>query len=309
LWLKNLGLEPVVVERQDAPGGMPNLNFLDNDWVLGHAGVTGQTLGRRFSAHARRAGVNIRLGVRSAVFLPGSDAMTLHLGEGDELRCAALVIATGTRHRGLEILENPLDAAVAARVFCGPYAFADIDGQAGKHVLIVGGGDNAYENARLLLAHGARVTLVSRSRRRARRQMWEPVVGQGACTIHEESRLLDLAAKQGISCARVGGANGEWLMDVDRVHILAGYAPNTKFLADFLPGDWYSALRFDAEGYLCVDAWGRTAIPGIYAAGDVCNPAFPSIVSALAQGAKTAKAIAQDLAHGPPFQPKPDEAT
>jgi thioredoxin reductase (NADPH) len=310
LWLKNLGLEPVILECRDTPGGMPALNFLNNNWLLGQPGITGQELGRRFCEHAEQSGVEIRLGIRPVNLFPSpfaSGEARLRLTNGANLECAALMIASGTRYRGTEVLGDALSttAIERERVFCGPFAFQEIAGQAGKHILILGGGDNAYENAHLLLAAGARVTLVMRSHRRARRQMWETVDGQ--CTTYEESRILALAEKQGVLNVRVGTANKAHLLTVDRIHILAGYAPNTEFLADFLPAGWHQNLQIDAKGYLRADAWGRTRIPGIYTAGDVSDPDFPSVVSALAQGAKTAKAIEHDLAAHPslfPFSPK-----
>jgi thioredoxin reductase len=307
LWLKNLGLEPLVLECGETPGGLLALNFLANNWIPGQPGVTGQELGRRFYDHACQSGVSIRLGVQPRTLCPTADGATLCLDDGGGVRCAALVIATGVRYRGAEILdlgegENALDQAVARRIFCGPFAFADLAAQAGKHVLIVGGGDNAYENAGLLLRARARVTLVSRAQRRARRQIWEAVAGQPACAIHEHSKVLGLTATPEGLNVRLGGTGNtgnmgaEHTLQVDRIHILAGYAPNTAFLAACLPAHYQAKLQFDPDAYLRVDAWGRTGVPGLYAAGDVCNPDFPGVVSALAQGAKTAKAIEKDLA-------------
>jgi thioredoxin reductase len=299
LWLKNLGLSPVILESQDTPGGMPNLNFLNNNWILGQPDITGQDLSRRFCSHALLAGVDIRLGVQAAMFIPAqSGEANLTFTDGTGIRCAALVIATGTRYRGREVLANALNeqaTAASSQIICGPFAFLDIAAQTDKHVLIVGGGDNAYENARLLLDAGARVTLVSRSCTRAQQQMSMAVANRPDCEVYENSRVIALVEHKKTMLARICSPNGEFQTPVDRIHILAGYEPNTRFLSNFLPMEWQSILQIDSSGYLQVDAWGRTNIPEIYAIGDVCNPEFPCIISALAQGAKTAKAIERDL--------------
>jgi thioredoxin reductase len=281
-----------------------NLNFLENRWVLGHVHVTGQELGRRFCAHARAEGVEIRLRARAVALLPeASGAAQIVLESGEMFCCAALVIATGTRYRGLEILGEAQDGAIAAsgRVALGPYAFLDTAAQAGRHVLIVGGGDNACENARLLLDVGARVTLVARSRIRARRQMLHAILDNPACVIHEESRVIGLALARDTLALKLALAGSEQTLLAERLHILAGYTPNTDFLADFLPAAWQALLARDEAGYLRTDSWGRTGIPGVYAIGDVADPEFPSIVSAIAQGAKTAKALEHDLRDAPLF--------
>lgn len=299
LWLKNLGLSPIILECQDTLGGMLNLNFLNNNWILGHPNVTGQELSRRFCAHALLSGVEIRLGVQATTLIPTQPGeANLTLGDGTNILCAALVIATGSRYRGREVLANALNehASVASGlIICGPFAFLDIATQTGKHILIVGGGDNAYENARLLLDAGARVTLVSRSRARAQQQMLTAVVNRPGCAVYEDSHVIALTEHGKSIMARICSPNGEHPTPVDKVHILAGYEPNTRFLTNFLPAEWQSMLQTDQVGYLQVDAWGRTCIPGIYAVGDVCNPEFPSVISALAQGAKTAKVIERDL--------------
>lgn len=303
LWLKNLGLAAVVLERQSQPGGMQNLNFLDNNWILGQAGVTGQELGRRFRDHARSAGVDIRLNVTVTGLAPGPGrSIELELDNGHPLSCTALVIATGTRFNGLEVLGDILSRIPPLgpkQAVCGPYAFQDLAAQAGRHVVIVGGGDNAYENARLLLDVGATVTVVIRSRPRAQQQMLAAVTNRHGCTTLQDSRISAVAATPLGLNLELQTPWGKEMVAADRLHILAGYRPNTDFLVDLLPNAWQPLLRRDAAGYLTVDAWGRTDIAGVYAIGDVCNPDFPSVVSALAQGAKTAKAIERDLRESP----------
>jgi thioredoxin reductase len=307
LWLKNMGLEPVILECLDKPGGMPNLNFLGNNWLLGQPGVTGQELARRFCDHARQTGVEIRPGAWPSTLAPlPSGEAELALADQSVFRIAALVIATGARYREQEVLGAASNGAPlpSDRVVCGPFAFLEMEAQKGRQVLIVGGGDNAYENARLLLNAGARVTLVIRSCARAQRQALMAVTNHPNCAIHENSHVVALTTQPLSMLARLRTPNGERRIAVDRIHSLAGYEPNTKFLTDFLPVGWRSTLALNPAGYVQTDAWGRTSVPGIYAIGDVCNPDFPGIVSALAQGAKAAKAIERDLRDAPLFSAK-----
>lgn len=303
LWLKNLGLDPWLIESSPRAGGMQNLNFLPNDWVLGHVGLTGPQLIDRFVAHAEQAGIVIRRGWRPTGIAGRQGDFQLQLageqGEMQALSCAAVLVATGTRYRGSEVLAHVAGFAAipAERLAFGPYAFAELDACAGQRIVVIGGGDNAYENVRLLVERGAQVDLVLRSPPRAQqhlRSLVDQAAASGTCRIHQAARLGELGwSAQGIAVSLVA-AQGPVALMADRIHVLAGYEPNGGFL-DVLADELRRTLRLDAQGYLMVDGQGRTSAHGIYAAGDICNPVFPSVVSAIAQGAQAAKTIELDL--------------
>lgn len=299
LWLNNLGFDTCVLEATDRAGGLQNLNFLANDWVLGQAGQTGPALAARFVDHAASVGVQLLTGVRPVRLEGVAGDFRLQLSDGKSLACAAVLIATGTHYRGEEVLADVDGVAELPpqSIVYGPYAFADLDALAGKRVLVVGGGDNAYENVRLLAPMTAMVQLAIRSRPRAQRTLAAAVAAEeklGRCRVLQPATVRTILADTAGLDVTLAMADGAERVVVDRIHVLAGYVPNTAFLDEILPPDLRAALRFDAQGYLTVDAAGRSGVPGIYAAGDVCNPGFPSVVSALAQGAMAAKTIEMD---------------
>jgi thioredoxin reductase len=299
LWLGNLGFEPRVLDAADHAGGLQKLNFLANEWVLGQPGLTGPALAARFVEHARAAGISLQTGLAPASLDGASGGFRLRLSDGSALACVAVVVATGTRYRAEEVLAGvPGSTDIpAGRIAYGPHAFADLAELAGKRVLIVGGGDNAYENARLLAPIAAGVTLAMRSRPRAQQGLAADVaaaVAAGRCHVLHPAAISAISSNAAGLDVTLAVAGSDRHIAVDRIHVLAGYQPNTAFLRDMLTPAAFGALRFDEQGYLLVDAAGRTGLPGLYAAGDVCNPRFPSVVSALAQGAIAAKTIEMD---------------
>jgi thioredoxin reductase len=299
LWLRNLGFAPCVLDSAPQAGGLQNLNFLANDWLLGQAGLTGPALAARFVDHAVGAGIRLRTGVRPVRLEGVAGAFRLHLSDESVLPCQALLVATGTRYRAEEVLAGVpgINDVPRERIAYGPYAFADLEAQAGRRILIIGGGDNAYENARLLAPAAAQVFLAIRSRSRAQQGLAAAVAAEEAAG---RCRVLHPATLKAVSPGPVGlaatlvVAGATERIEVDRINVLAGYQPNTAFLREVLPPALHAGLRLDDQGYLLVDTAGRCGVAGIYAAGDVCNPRFPSVVSALAQGAIAAKTIELD---------------
>ena len=80
-------------------------------------------------------------------------------------------------------------------------------------------------------------------------------------------------------------------IEVDHVVLLFGYRPNTNepWLAEL-------ALATDALGYLVVDGNMETSCRGVFAVGDVSNPAHPCIATAIASGTVAARTIEKRLA-------------
>jgi len=299
LWLHNLGLQVSILEQSGKAGGMQHMNFLPNDWVLGQPGLTGPELAERFVAHVRTH-QEIRLLCPSAplaVRRIRAKQFRISLPDSEILDCDAILIATGTRYRAEETMSGVVGFEDCRdRFVFGPHAFRGLENLSGQRVLVVGGGDNAFENARFLVARGCSVTLAARSGLRAQRAMRQAVEAEPGCRILFPARLLDIRMHDSALMATLGDGDGKTHDEVfDRVHVLAGYQPNTGFLRQCLEGDCLSALVFDAEGYLKADAACRTPCAGLYAAGDVCNVAHPCVVTALAAGAQAARSIELDL--------------
>lgn len=296
LWLHNLGLKPCLVDSGDQLGGLMNRNTLSNNWVLGQCGQTGPEIAASFARHLTELALEVRLNVVDFQIQPQEADFLIQLGrEAPEQRYAAIVWATGTRIRAEEVLAHipGVDTLPGDLLRFGPAAFEDIAAAAAQGLtLVIGGGDNAIENAHMLAQAGGRVLVLARSRFRAQAALMASVAEHAGIRCLEQAVPTQFDPHpQGVKVSFLSPAGNEDIL-VQRLHVLAGYEPNADFGRYFVES---VRLLRDAQGYLRVDAWGRTSVPGVYAAGDVCNPAFPSVVSAIAQGAQVAKAIERDL--------------
>jgi thioredoxin reductase (NADPH) len=304
LWLHNLGLRAAIFDRLPHPGGAQRLNFLSNDWVLGVDGLTGPQLSDRFVSHVQSLGVPLEMSAEAFSLRKLAHGFSIGFrlpSTTREIEARRLIIAAGTRYRGSEVLAGVegCEALPNRALAFGPYAFADLERCRKKRILIVGGGDNAFENARRLAGIAAAVTVVVRSRPRAQAQLVAAVrncQSAGVCQIREGSTVEAIRPTQMGLEVTLRGVDQARAIECDRIHVLAGYEPNTIFLAALMGEAGLPLIQLDAEGYIIVDERMSTSCPGIYAAGDICNRKFPSVVSAIGQGAVAAKAIEADLA-------------
>ena len=300
LWLRNYGFRPIIIEQAPALGGMARANPYPDQWLLGRPGESGRQNAEQFAHHIRLAAVETWLDARPRRLRQGSDGaldIDVAISDGEperHLSCPAVVIATGTDFRGEEWLDrvaNGRSLADAGRVHVGPSHLGEPGVDLGAHVAVIGGGDNAFDVARMLAERGAQVTLVMRTiSPRARPQLIDQLrryEASGLARVMAErsvEALDDLGCRLGV---RLSG--GERIL-VDRVVLLLGYRPNARepWLAELAP-------RLDANGYIVVDGNMETSCRSLFAVGDVANPAHPCIATAIASGTMAAREIQRQL--------------
>ncbi len=244
--------------------------------------------------------VELSLGVRAEALDPARRRVTL--SSGDALPYENLVIATGGEPRRLPFLAG---ANVHELRTLADLRRLRRDLVAGSRLAIVGAGFIGQEVAATARALGAEVTIVE-----ALPVPLEPIVGprlgRWFAELHQEEgvRIIAGAALQG---ARGGGGRVEELVladgrsvACDAVLVGIGTVPATGWLQG-------SGL---GSGGVPVDVAGRTALPGVFAAGDACLGFEPRRRAHLRtehwdaaawQGAAVAKAILGEEPGRPPL--------
>jgi thioredoxin reductase len=297
LWLKNYGLHPVVIERGAALGGMALRNPYPNPGLLGWPGASSREAAEAFARHIGQAGIEVWFNAVPERIVRTGDGVALDLA-GDEvphtLSCRALTIAPGTEFRGEDWLDRVPTArrwAAQDRIDIGPVGIGEAPPQPGTHVALIGGGDNAFDVAHILLLNGVRVTIVMRAKApQAQPRLVAKVeshvhggraavlAGRTVVAVSEDSSRIRLQLDSGTS------------LEADRVVLLFGYRPNTA-------EPWLNALELqrDADGYLWVGDDMQTSCPGIFAVGDIANPDHPCVATAVAAGTMAAREIARRL--------------
>lgn len=288
--LLSFGLEPVVIERADHVGGIQRANFHPNLWMLGMPGETGIEITERLAQHYFELPIVTHLRADILAVARHGSGFRLDLDTlagGRQVEVTALVLATGSQPRSTPELTTL--ALESDRVIIGPLSETIRDGIRASRVLILGGGDNAFDHALYLAERGNRVTVCARHGFSARRQFQAACAGRPEITLRRDCSPSRLAAVVGALSVT---ANGEaetydWLL------AMYGYVPNSALI-----GRFEAAIRprLAASGHIHVERDQRTTVPGIYAAGDVTDSIQPSVPTAIAQGLAAAKAIELDQA-------------
>ncbi|MDR2393871.1 MAG: FAD-dependent oxidoreductase [Treponema sp.] len=210
------------------------------------------------------------------------DIFTLTLENGEPLRGLAVIVATGAKHRLLDI-SGELEFAGKGVSYC-----ATCDGPffKGKRLFVVGGGDMACDEAQFLSHLSSQVVLVHRRDRfRAQKALAERVLHNPHITVRFNTRLQEIRGEKKVSSLVLGNTlTGESYEEAgDAVFICVGTIPQTSLVPQ---------VQKDEQGYIITDQGMATSIAGIFCAGDVRACPFRQVVVAAGEGAVAAHSAA-----------------
>jgi thioredoxin reductase (NADPH) len=287
LTLQGFGLRVLLVEEARNPGGQLHeihAPITDHPFAFGGDGA-------RFASTvletARRAELSILVG--SPVTRVSVETKSLWR-DGERLRARALLIATGLRRRHLGI-RGELELLGRGVSYSSNL---DRAGYAGKPVVVIGGGTGAVEDALLCAEVGCPVTLLHRSARfRARSDFLARARKDPRIHILTNAEMVRIVGEERVESVeyRTKGSKSIRVLEAAGVFVRIGWAPRTELLR--------GQLGLDRAGYVRVRPGGVTAVPGVFAAGDVCSPGCPTIANAAGQGASAAWEMARYLGRLP----------
>ena len=289
-------LRPLVIEGggnddpTDVAGGQLMLTTEVDNYPGFPKGILGPELMEGMRKQAERFGTQFITGSLSSAVL-GARPFVLKASIGD-LTAEALIVATGARAKWLGI-----DEEVEFRTKIGGVsACATCDGffYKNKHVMVVGGGDTAMEEATFLTKFASKVTIVHRrDKLRASKIMQDK-----AQKNPKIEWLLDSAIEKYLGKAE-GKLRGVLVRNLKTnetrevecggVFMGIGHEPNTAVFA--------GQLETDPSGYLVTKIGTATSISGVFAAGDVADHQYRQAVTAAGTGCMAAIDAERFLSH------------
>ena len=275
LYAARARLDHVMIEK-GAPGGQ----VLLTDWVDNYPGfpegLTGFDLIEKMTKHAERFDLNTMMAEVTKVDLGDEKRKVLHLTGGETLSCDSLIICTGASANTLNV-PGELELRGKGVSYCGT---CDAPFYRNMHVAVVGGGNTAIQEANYLTKFASRVTVIHRREElRATKIIQELAFANEKIDFIWNSQITSIEGENGVERLNLLAKDGSTsTLDVEGVFVLIGVTPNNEVL----PLD---LLKAEEWGFIPTDIESRTAIPGVMAAGDICNKDVRQIVNAAGEGA------------------------
>lgn len=279
LYAGRADLKPLVLEGPEPGGQLTTTTDVEN--YPGYPeGVLGPKMMEDFRKQATRFGADCRWGTVSHIDFE-KRPYKITVDEKTELFAKALVVSTGASAKwlGIESEQRLRGHGVSACATCDGAFFRD------QHVVIIGGGDTAMEEAQFLTKFASKVTLLHRreelraSQIMQKRTLGNPKVAVMWSTVLEE--VLGDKVVEGVKVKNVKTGDITTLDDVTGVFLAIGHKPNTDLFRE--------VLDMDETGYIkTMPGSTYTNMPGIFACGDAQDKDYRQAVTAAGTGCMAA---------------------
>ncbi|MBR3528031.1 MAG: thioredoxin-disulfide reductase [Bacteroidales bacterium] len=269
-------LKPLLYEGLQ-PGGQLTITTEIENFPGYPEGISGTAMMEDLRKQALRFGTEMRQGTIEKIDLSHRPFVAVD-DKGEQIEAETVIVATGASARwlGLESEKQFYGQGVSACATCDGFFYKNLD------VAVVGGGDTACEEASYLATLCNKVyMIVRRDELRASKAMQHRVL------TNPKIEMLWNSVTQQIVGTDMDGVVGAELknvktgevkrIDIAGFFVAIGHQPNTAFLDE--------QLELDEAGYIKVqNPSSATSVPGVFAAGDVCDPNYRQACVAAAKG-------------------------
>jgi thioredoxin reductase (NADPH) len=290
------GLRTALIERE-APGGQAGTSSRIENYLGFPVGLSGSDLARRAVEQAERFGVEI-ISPQEVTCIQVQDPYRIvTLGDGSELSCHALLLATGVSYRKLDV--PSIDKLTGAGVYYGA-AMTEAFSIQGQDVFIVGGANSAGQAALYFSRFARSVTVLLRGDSLAK-DMSEYLIAEigltGNIDVLVNTSVVEAHGDTSLEAITIANSKtGETkTVPAKALFIFIGAMPRTDWLPDRVERDGQgfilsgptllsNGLRMkgwtlDRDPFLL-----ETGVPGIFVAGDVRSGSVKRVASGVGEG-------------------------
>ena len=278
LYAARARLRPLVFEGSVTSGGALMKTTDVENYPGFPDGVIGPDLMDSMRKQAERFGAELIADDVTEVDLT-VDPKVVNVG-GDTYLAKTVIIATGSSYRQLNVPGEDLLSGhgVSWCATCDGFFFREQD------IAVVGGGDSAMEEATFLTRFARSVTVIHRrDALRASKIMQDRAFANPKVKFAWDSEVVEILGEDRVTGVRLRNikTREESELAVTGIFVAIGHDPRSELFTGQLPTD--------PEGYLLVDQPStRTAIEGVFAAGDVVDHTYRQAVTAAGTGCAAA---------------------
>ncbi|RFD74603.1 thioredoxin-disulfide reductase [Gardnerella vaginalis] len=280
LYLARAGYSPLVIAGALTPGGQL-MNTTEVENYPGFAdGILGPDLMEAMQKQAEKFGAQILLNDVVSVDFNG-DSKAVTTDDGVTYTSKAVIVSTGSQVRKLGVPgeQEYSGRGVSYCATCDGFFFRE------KPIVVVGGGDSAFEEALFLTRFGSCVTLIHRRDSfRASKIMVDRARKNSKINFVLDSVVCSVNGVDGdaqsvtVKNVKTGETQN---IEASGIFVAIGHSPSTSFLD--------GALELNEDGTIAVQgASTRTSVPGVFAAGDVVDSVYRQAISAAGMGCRAA---------------------
>lgn len=241
-------------------------------------GISTQELIDRFKKQIDELGVKIEMEEVSEVSVNAQlKTRAYNIGTKDKsYQARAVIIAAGAQPKRLSV-EGETRLIARGVSYCGT-----CDGPLfrNKEIVVIGGGDRAFEEALFLTAYAKKVTVIHRRQAfRASRILEEKARAHPKINFLLDSIIEEVLGKDKVEAVRIRNVKtgSESALHCQGVFVFIGINPNTAFLNGL--------LDVDGAGFIITDEELKTSKDGIFACGDCRKKSLYQVITACADGA------------------------
>jgi thioredoxin reductase (NADPH) len=278
IYAARASLKPLVIAGHE-PGGQLSLTTLVENFPGFPDGIDGPLLVENMKQQAIKFGAEYQNGTVIEADL-SKRPFRLNV-DGEWIETKTLIIASGASARwlNLESEQKLVGHGVSSCATCDGFFYRD------KKIMVVGGGDSAFEEALFLTRFGSEVVIVHR-----RDEFRASKIMEDRARANEKIKFITPAVIDEVFDVEKGEVTGvrlrntktgeTWEREVDGLFVAIGHIPNTK--------PFTGQIELDDEGYVISKGGARTNIEGVFHAGDVEDRLYRQAVTASGAGCRAA---------------------
>lgn len=281
IYAARANLEPVMICGFEAGGQLTTTTDVEN-FPGFEDPIQGPILMQKMIEQSKKVGTKVIYDEVTKVDF-GKKPFSVYTAK-DEYLTQSVIISTGASAKwlGIESEQEFRGFGVSACATCDGFFFKN------KHVLVIGGGNSAVEEALYLTHHASKVTLIHRrDSLRAEKILQDRLFKNPKIEIIWNSELVEvLGTKEPIKSvkgAKIKNVQTNQItqLDADGIFVAIGHKPNTDLFKSF--------LEIDSAGYIKTKPGTvNTNIEGVFAAGDVQDKVYRQAVTAAGTGCMAA---------------------